>query len=158
MNDLKLMTIHKGIHSISCTPTVHKYMYMYTLGLKRFACNFSYVICYLLCCCYFLIFHRSIIQVLLVDGSQTEIATVYSDSPGRTLYHRFEKRSGLPEHHHTLIHGAKVLRHNPSLGEQGIHNLSVIFVLPVMGKGGGKTRLGTCTVVKNYFIGLSISQ
>ena len=87
-------------------------------------------------------FHRSIIQVLLFDCGQTEVATVYLDSPGRTLYRTFERRSGLPEHQLILMHGATVIRHSPLLGEQGIHHLSSIFVLPVMGKGGGKTRIG----------------
>ena len=41
-----------------------------------------------------------------------------------------------------LMHGVNIIRHGVSLREQGLHHLSTVFVLPVMGEGGGRTRLG----------------
>ena len=64
---------------------------------------------------------------------------MHLNSSGRTLYQAIQERSGILA---PLIHGVKIIRHSISLQEQGIHHLSTIFVLPVMGEGGGKTRLG----------------
>ena len=61
------------------------------------------------------------------------------DSPGKTLYRAIKKRSGLFV---SLIHGVNIIRHSVSLCDQGIRHLSTVFVLPVMGEGGGRTRLG----------------
>ena len=58
------------------------------------------------------------------------------DSPGKTLYRAIQERGGI------LVHGVNIIRHGVSLREQGLHHLSTVFVLPVMGEGGGKTRLG----------------
>ena len=61
------------------------------------------------------------------------------DSPGKTLYRVIQERGGILA---ALVHGVNIIRHGVSLREQGLHHLSTVFVLPVMGEGGGKTRLG----------------
>ena len=61
------------------------------------------------------------------------------DSPGKTLYRAIKKRSGIFV---SLMHGVNIIRHSVSLCDQGIRHLSTVFVLPVMGEGGGRTRLG----------------
>ena len=61
------------------------------------------------------------------------------DSPGKTLYRAIQERGGILA---ALVHGVNIIRHGVSLREQGLHHLSTVFVLPVMGEGGGKTRLG----------------
>ena len=65
---------------------------------------------------------------------------MHLDSPGKTLYRAIKKRSGIFV---SLMHGVNIIRHSMSLCDQGIRHLSTIFVLPVMGEGGGRTRLGT---------------
>ena len=64
---------------------------------------------------------------------------MHLDSPGKTLYRAIKKRSGLFV---SLMHGVNIIRHSVSLCDQGIRHLSTVFVLPVMGEGGGRTRLG----------------
>ena len=61
------------------------------------------------------------------------------DSPGKALYRAIQERGGILA---ALVHGVNIIRHGVSLREQGLHHLSTVFVLPVMGEGGGKTRLG----------------
>ena len=61
-------------------------------GGEREACIHNYMEFIVL-----LSFHRPIIEVLLFDCGQTEVATIYLDSPGRTLYRTF---------------GARVIRHS----------------------------------------------
>ena len=61
------------------------------------------------------------------------------DSPGKALYRAIQERRGILA---TLVHGVNIIRHGVTLREQGLHHLSTVFVLPVMGEGGGKTRLG----------------
>ena len=68
-----------------------------------------------------------------------EVVAVHLDSPGKTLYRAIKKRSGLFV---SLMHGVNIIRHSVSLCDQGIRHLSTVFVLPVMGEGGGRTRLG----------------
>ena len=70
-----------------------------------------------------------------------DVINVHLDSAGETLYQEVQRRSGIPVPLLTIMHGVNVIRHGLSLGEQGIHHLSTIFVF-VMGKGGGGTRLG----------------
>ena len=41
-----------------------------------------------------------------------------------------------------MVQGVNIIRYGVSLREQGLHHLSTVFVLPVMGEGGGKTRIG----------------
>ena len=69
-----------------------------------------------------------------------EVVTVRLDSPGRTLYEVIQERSRklVP----ILIHGVNIIQLNVSLHNQGIHHLSTVFVMPMMGQGGGRTRLG----------------
>ena len=76
-----------------------------------------------------------IIQVLISGCGRTEVVTVNIDSTGKALY-RTIQRSG------TLVHGVNIIRHSASLRDQGIQHLSTVFILPVMGEGGGRTRLG----------------
>ena len=61
------------------------------------------------------------------------------DSPGKALYRAIQERGGILA---ALVHGVNIIRHGVSLREQGLRHLSTVFVLPVMGEGGGKTRLG----------------
>ena len=61
------------------------------------------------------------------------------DSPGKTLYRAIQERRGILA---ALVHGVNIIRYRVSLREQGLHHLSTVFVLPVMGEGGGRTRLG----------------
>ena len=60
-------------------------------------------------------------------------------SPGKALYRAIQERGGILA---ALMHGVNIIRHGVSLREQGLHHLSTVFVLPVMGEGGGRTRLG----------------
>ena len=77
---------------------------------------------------------------MLVSGHvQTEFVTVHLDSPGKTLYRAVQERR---ETLVTLVHGVNIIRQGVSLREHGIHHLSTVFILPVMGGGGGRTRLG----------------
>ena len=77
---------------------------------------------------------------MLISGrGRTEVVTVHLDSPGETLYRAIQERRGILV---ALVHGVNIIRHGVSLREQGLHHLSTVFVLPVMGEGGGKTRLG----------------
>ena len=71
------------------------------------------------------------------------MVTVRTDSLGKELYRALKKRS-LLKHQHILTHGVSIVRTGLSIGRQGIGHLSTVFVLPVMGNGGGGTRLGTC--------------
>ena len=68
-----------------------------------------------------------------------------SDSPGKRLYQAIEERSKIlvPQQIVILMHGLNIIRCKVSLQEQGIGHHSTVFVLPVMGEGGGRTRLGT---------------
>ena len=76
----------------------------------------------------------------MISGhGRTELVAVCLDSPGKTLYRAIKKRSGLFV---SLMHGVNIIRHSVSLCDQGIRHLSTVFVLPVMGEGGGRTRLG----------------
>ena len=83
-------------------------------------------------------FNRMFIQVLISGHSQTKVATVHLDSLGRTLYQMIQGRHRKA----VMIHGANIIRLNASLQEQGIHHLSTVFVVSMMGEGGGRTRLG----------------
>ena len=85
------------------------------------------------------LFYRTVIQVLISGRGRTEVVTVRLDSPGKTLYRTIQERGGILA---ALVHGVNIIRHRVSLQEQGLHHLSTVFVLPVMGEGGGKTRLG----------------
>ena len=80
-----------------------------------------------------------VIQVLISGRSRTEVVTVHLDSPGKALYRAIQERGGVLA---ALVHGVNIIRHGVSLREKGLHHLSTVFVLPVMGEGGGKTRLG----------------
>ena len=76
----------------------------------------------------------------MISGhGRTEVVAVRQDSPGNTLYRAIKKRSGIFV---SLMHGVNIIRHSVSLCDQGIRHLSTVFVLPVMGEGGGRTRLG----------------
>ena len=80
-----------------------------------------------------------------MDCQHTHLITVHSDSAGRMLYRAVRERSGKLEHQQrqqVLICGTRIIRHNQSLLEQGIHHLSTLFFLSLLGKGGGRTRLG----------------
>ena len=85
------------------------------------------------------LFYRTVIQVLISGRGRTEVVTMRLDSPGETLYRAIQERRGILV---ALVHGVNIIRHGVSLREQGLHHLSTVFVLPVMGEGGGKTRLG----------------
>ena len=67
---------------------------------------------------------------------------MHSDSPGSSLYRAIQERSSILAPLQILIHGVNIIRRSVSLQEQGIDHLSTVFVLPVMGEGGGRTRLG----------------
>ena len=66
---------------------------------------------------------------------------MHLDSPGKTLYRAIQERRGILV---ALVHGVNLIRHEVSLREQGLYHLSTVFILPVMGEGGGRTRLGKC--------------
>ena len=78
-------------------------------------------------------------QVLISGRGRTEVVTVRLDSPGKALYRAIQERGGILA---ALMHGVNIIRHRVSLREQDLHHLSTVFALPVMGEGGGKTRLG----------------
>ena len=81
----------------------------------------------------------------MISGrGRTEVVAVRLDSPGKTLYRAIRERSGIFV---SLMHGVNIIRHSVSLCDQGIRHLSTVFVLPVMGEGGGKTRLGIHIIV-----------
>ena len=81
----------------------------------------------------------------MISGhGRTEVVAVRLDSPGKTLYRAIKKRSGLFV---SLMHGVNIIRHSVSLCDQGIRHLSTVFVLPVMGEGGGRTRLGIHIII-----------
>ena len=88
---------------------------------------------------FLMLLYRTIIQVLISGRGQSEVVTVHSDSSGKTLYKAILERSRVVV---PLVHGVNIIRHSVSLQEQGIHHLSTVFVLPVMGEGGGRTQLG----------------
>ena len=76
----------------------------------------------------------------MISGrGQTEVVAVHIDSLGKTLYRAIQEKSGIFV---SLMHGVNIIRHSVSLQDQGIRHLSTVFVLPVMGEGGGRTRLG----------------
>ena len=89
------------------------------------------------------ILFRPAITVLVSGCGKTTLMRVHSDSPGKALYQAVQRRSGIPVALQTLIHGARIIRHSLSLGKQGVGQLSTVFIQLAMGKGGGKTRLGT---------------
>ena len=84
---------------------------------------------------------RRIIQVLVSGSDQTMAVNVYSDSTGEALYQEVQRRCGISSSLQILLHGASVVRHSLSVGKQGMHHHSTIFVF-IIGKGGGKVRLG----------------
>ena len=92
------------------------------------------------------LFYRMVTQVLISGRGRTEVVTVRLNSPGKALYRAIQERGGILA---ALVHGVNIIRHGVSLREQGLHHLSTVFVLPVMGKGGGKTRLGNHLGIEN---------
>ena len=84
-------------------------------------------------------YYRIIIQLLISGYGRTEVVVVHLDSPGQTLYRAIQEKRGILV---ALVYGVNIIRHGVSLREQGLHHLSTVFVLPVMGEGGGRTRLG----------------
>ena len=85
------------------------------------------------------LFYRMVTQVLISGRGRTEVVAVRLDSPGKALYGAIQERGGILA---ALVHGVNIIRHGVSLREQGLHHHSTVFVLPVMGEGGGRTRLG----------------
>ena len=82
---------------------------------------------------------RALLYFVNYKGTVHMVVAVHLDSPGKTLYRVIKKRSGIFV---SLMHGVNIIRHSVSLCDQGIRHLSTVFVLPVMGEGGGRTRLG----------------
>ena len=91
-------------------------------------------------------------QVLLSGRDQTEVVNVQINSPGKTLYQAIQKRSGILVPFKTLMHGVNIVRYSVLLQEQGIHHLSTVFILPVLGVGGGRTRLGNHLEVRGEML------
>ena len=69
------------------------------------------------------------------------------DSLGKTLYRAIQGKNGMFV---SLMYGVNIIRHSVSLYDQGVRHLSTVFVLPMMGEGGGRTRLGTHININNY--------
>ena len=120
-------TQHKSTQPIQSHSMWHVRIRVFTAYLSFYDATFPYL------------FYRTIIQVLISGCGRTEVVTVHLYSPGKTLYRAIQERR---ERLVALVHGVNIVRYRVSLQEQGLHNLSTVFVLPVMGEGGGRTQLG----------------
>ena len=65
---------------------------------------------------------------------RTNTLLLHSKSPGRMLYSGVK---GISPNRHILIHGVNVIKHRTPLRDQGIHDMSTVFIFQTMGKGGG---------------------